>query len=99
MRLFIKVLSGRTRGRIPAPTVIGRPTESTNLDPWCLTLGFTAVNRQHDQDNSYKGHLIGAGLQVQCFRPLTTWQEAWQHPGRHSAGEGAESSASCSEGS
>jgi hypothetical protein len=58
---------GRTRGRIPAPTVIGRPTESTNLDPWCLTLGFTAVNRQHDQDNSYKGHLIGAGLQVQRF--------------------------------
>jgi hypothetical protein len=32
-------------------------------------------------------HLIGAGLQVQRFSPLSSWQEAWQHPGRHSTGE------------
>jgi len=45
--------------------------------------------------NSYKGqYLIGAGLQVQRFSPLSSWQEAWQHPGRHGAGEGAESSTS-----
>ena len=29
----------------------------------CLSLGFIAVKRHHDQGNSYKGkHLIGAGL-------------------------------------
>jgi hypothetical protein len=55
------------------------------------------VNRHHhDQDNSYKGqHLIGAGLQVQRFCPLSSMQEVWQHPGRHGAGA-AESSISCS---
>ena len=26
-----------------------------------------------DQGNSYKGHLIGASLQVQRFSPLTIW--------------------------
>jgi hypothetical protein len=47
-----------------------------------------AVNRHRDQGNSYKGqHLIGAGLQVQRFSPLSSWQ----HLGRHDA-EGAESS-------
>ena len=31
----------------------------------CLSYGFTAVNRHHDQGKSYKKqHLIGAGLQV-----------------------------------
>jgi hypothetical protein len=56
-----------------------------------------AVKRHHDQGNSYKGqHLIGAGLQVQRFSPLSSRWEAWQHPGRHDAGEGAEST-SCSE--
>jgi hypothetical protein len=35
-----------------------------------------AVKRDHDQSNSYKGqHLIGAGLQVQRFSPLSSRQE------------------------
>jgi hypothetical protein len=39
--------------------------------------------------NSYKGrYLIGASLQFQRFSPLSSWQEAWQHPSRHGAGEG-----------
>jgi hypothetical protein len=29
-------------------------------------------------------------LQVQRFSPLSSWQEASQHPGRHGAEEGAE---------
>jgi hypothetical protein len=34
------------------------------------------VNRHHDQDKSYKGqHLIGSGLQVQRFSPLSSRQE------------------------
>jgi hypothetical protein len=42
-------------------------------------------------------HLFRAGLQVQRFSPLSSRQEAWQHPGRHGTG-GAESSISCSKG-
>ena len=39
----------------------------------CLSQGCTAVNRHHDQGNSYKGqHFIGAGLQVQRFSPLSS---------------------------
>jgi hypothetical protein len=38
-------------------------------------------------------HLIGAGLQFQRFSPLSSWQNAWQRPGRYGAGEGTESSA------
>jgi hypothetical protein len=42
----------------------------------CLSQGFTAVNRHHDQGKSYKGqHLIGAGLQVQKFSPLSSRQK------------------------
>jgi hypothetical protein len=44
------------------------------------------VKRHHDQGNSYTGHLIGAGLQIQRFSPLSSWWEAWQHPGRPGAG-------------
>jgi hypothetical protein len=34
-----------------------------------------AVKRHHDQANPYKGQdLIGAGLQVLRFRPLSSWQ-------------------------
>jgi hypothetical protein len=41
-----------------------------------LSSGVTAVNRHHDQGNSYKGqHLIGAGLQVQRFSPLSSRQK------------------------
>jgi hypothetical protein len=37
-----------------------------------------------------------AGLQVQRFSLSSSWQEAWQCPGRHGAGV-AERSRSCSE--
>jgi hypothetical protein len=57
-----------------------------------------AVSDLQSHSNSYKGHLVGAGLQVQRFSPLSSWWEAWQHPGRHDAGEGTESSTSSSEG-
>ena len=36
-----------------------------------------AVKRHHDQGNSDKGHLIGAGLHFQRSSPLSSWQEAW----------------------
>ena len=36
----------------------------------------------------YKGqHLIEAGLQFQRFSPLSSRWGAWQHAGRHGAGE------------
>ena len=36
-----------------------------------------AVNRHHDQGNSYEGQqLIGAGLQLQRFSPLSS---RWEH--------------------
>jgi hypothetical protein len=40
-------------------------------------------------------HFIRAGLQVQSSNLLPSWQETWQHPGRHGIG-GAESSTSSS---
>jgi hypothetical protein len=42
-----------------------------------FVLGFIAVNRYHDQGKSYKGQcLIGAGLQVQRFSPLSSrWEQ------------------------
>jgi hypothetical protein len=33
----------------------------------------------------FKKQTLMAGLEFQIFSP--TWQEAWQHPGRHGAGE------------
>ena len=52
----------------------------------CLSLGFIAVKRHHDQGNSYKGkHLTGAGLQFQRFSPLSSWWETWWHTCRHDA--------------
>jgi hypothetical protein len=57
-----------------------------------LTLAFIALRRRHDHANSYKGkRLIETGLRFQMFNPLSSWQEAWQCPGRHGT-EGAESS-------
>jgi hypothetical protein len=54
-----------------------------------------ALKRHHEQDNPYtRQHLIGAGLQVQRFSSLSSRWEAWQHPGRHGAGKGAEISTS-----
>ena len=54
------------------------------------------VKRHQDQGNTYKEqHLIGAGLQVESFSPLLSWQEAWQHPGSHHV---AKSSVSWSKG-
>jgi hypothetical protein len=58
---------------------------------------FIAVKRHHEQGNSYeRQHLVGAGLQIQRFSPLSLWQEhgsiqaaSRQHLGRHGAG-GAE---------
>jgi hypothetical protein len=48
--------------------------------------------------NSYKGqHLIGTVILVLRFSPLSSWQEAWQHPGRHGAGR-AKNSTPCSKG-
>ena len=35
-----------------------------------------AMKRHHDHSNSYKGDLIGPGLQVQRFTPLTS---RWEH--------------------
>ena len=50
------------------------------------------VKRYHDHSNFYKGkHLTGTGLQFQRFSSLSSWQEAWQHIGRHGARETAES--------
>jgi hypothetical protein len=52
------------------------------------------VKRHLDQGKSYKKqHLIRAGLQLQRFSLVSSWQEAWWHAGRHSAGEGDKSSA------
>jgi hypothetical protein len=53
-----------------------------------------AIKRHHDQSNSYNGqHLIGAGLQVLRFSPLSSRQEVDRHGTRV-----AESSTFCSEG-
>jgi hypothetical protein len=64
--------------------------QKKQYSPWyhgVLVRVVIAVKRYHDQGNSYKGqHLIGAGLQFQRFCPLSSWQEAWQHAGRHGAG-------------
>ena len=59
-----------------------------NNFPPVLAWDSIAVKRYHYQDNSYKGkHLIGAGLQFQRYRPLSSWQEAWQQAGKHGAEE------------
>ncbi len=43
----------------------------------CISEGFIAVDRHHDQCKVYKGkHLIWAGLQVQRFNPLSS---RWEH--------------------
>ena len=61
----------------------------------CLWVSI-AVNRHHDQDNSYKRqHLIRAGLQVLRSSPFSSCLETWQHAGQYGIG-GAESSTSCS---
>lgn len=53
----------------------------------------------HDHDNSYKGkYLIGTGVQLQMFNPLSSLWEAWQNEGRLGAGK-AKSSTSLSTGS
>ena len=57
-------------------------------------LGLKVCTTTAQKGKSYKRHLIEAGLQVQRFSPLSSWQEAWQRPGRHGAGEEAESSTS-----
>jgi hypothetical protein len=62
---------------------MGEPNTTALQKKWCLSQGFTAVNRHHDQGKSYKTqHLIGAGLQVQRFSPLSS---RWE-PGSNQAG-------------
>jgi hypothetical protein len=40
------------------------------------------VNRHHDQDNSYNGqHLIGTGLKIHRFNPLSRWEHGSVHAG------------------
>jgi hypothetical protein len=63
----------------------------------CLSYGFTAVNRHHDQGKSYKktfnwGWLTGSEVQSIIIKV-----GAWQYPGRHGTGR-AESSMSSSKG-
>ena len=48
-----------------------------------------AVKRHQDQTKAFT---CGGSLTIQRFSPLSSWWEAGQHRGRHSAGEGAESS-------
>jgi hypothetical protein len=64
----------------------------------CISQGFTAVNRHHDQGKSYKkttfnwGWLTGSEVQS-----IIIQVGAWQYLGRHGAG-GAETSMSSSQG-
>jgi len=39
------------------------------------------VNRHHDQSKSYKGHLTGAGLQVQRFSLVSRQKHGGIHTG------------------
>jgi hypothetical protein len=62
--------------------------------PGVLVKVSIAFKSHNDQGNSYEGqHLIGSGLQVLRFSPLSSCQEGWQHPGRCGVG-GASSSIS-----
>lgn len=62
----------------------------------CLSYGFIAVKRLHNQGNSYKvQHLVGDGLQVHRSS-LLSWQKVWQCPEGHNA-EWAENCPSGSE--
>jgi hypothetical protein len=55
----------------------------------CLRVSI-AEKRHHDHSNSYKGnHLIWADFRGSVHMVMA---ETWQSPGRHGAGEGAESS-------
>ena len=83
------ILGSRTIWAQPHPSVVGQEAAMQVV----LVRVSIAVKRRHDQGNSHKGHLTGTGLQFQGFSPLSSWQEAWQHPGRHGAG-GAKSSTS-----
>jgi hypothetical protein len=63
----------------------------------CLSYGFTAMNRHHDQGKSYKETFNWGWLTDSEVQSITIKVGAWQHPGRHGA-EGAESSMSSSKG-
>lgn len=59
----------------------------------CLNQCSIAIERQHGHSNSYiRKLLIGAYLEFQRFSPISAWWETWQHSGRHSTGQAAESS-------
>jgi hypothetical protein len=91
------------------PDQLRKPILSTNsgilsASRWiiigeCLSHSSIAVKRHHDHGNSCKRrYLIGSGLQLQKFIPLSSWRGSWWHIGKHSAGEVAESSTSGSAG-
>jgi hypothetical protein len=61
---------------LTSPLIPVKIENSILIESGCLSWGFTAVKRHHDQDNSYKGQfLIGSGLQVPRFSPLLSRQE------------------------
>jgi hypothetical protein len=65
-----------------------------------LVMISVTVKTHHDHSSLYKWkHLVGAGLQVQRFSLLSSWQGTWQCPGRKGVGGGAKSSTSGSSGS
>lgn len=65
-----------------------KPPENARDKGAVLVMVSIVVTRHCDGGNSCKGkYLIGFGLQVQPFRQLATWREAWQHTGRCGAGK------------
>ena len=75
------------------------PLTTSALLDMTSALVRVAVKGYHDQVISYRGqHLIGAGLQVQTFSPVSLLWGAWQCVGRQGA-RGAEGSTSGSAGS
>ena len=81
MYVFSMCLPFGIRSKVPSKTqcyVCLSLFSSESFIVWgCLSYGFTAVNRYHDQGKSYKKqHLLGAGLQVQRFSPLSS---RWEH--------------------
>jgi hypothetical protein len=85
----------------PNPREMTKKAEPSGMKLWvilCLTWGFTAVNRHHNQGKFYKGqHLIELLVSSEIHSIIIIKVGAGQHLGRHYAGW-AESSTSTSEG-
>jgi hypothetical protein len=60
-----------------------------------MTKASLKKTKQTNKQTKTKKHLIGDGLQVQRFSPLTSKVEAWQYPGRHGTGRSESSTSSC----